>query len=139
MQTASDARARHPWKPALVAAADLAVLVAYLFLINSQSGPQNGPRIAFISAYLVLLALITSAGLLAAGSLRTAASSLLIASGAGNISLGVVAIFSVGLPLILAGLLLMTYPGLWPRSLAASVAPAVIMVILLIAGLLLTS
>lgn len=122
-----------------MAATDLAVLVTYLLLINSQSGPQNGQRIAFISAYLVLLALITSAGVLAAGSLRTAASFLLIASGAGNISLGAVAIFSVGLPLLLAGLLLMTYPGLWPRSLAASLVPAAIMVALLVAGLLLTS
>jgi hypothetical protein len=139
-------RPRRPSKAVLVAATDVAVMVVYLFLITSQSGPQNIPRVAFVASYLVLLALITSGGVLIAASSRTATTSLFIASGVGNISLGVIGIFSIGLPLLIAGLWIMTFADfadLRPRNRRSAsgiiLMPTAIMVFLFVVGLLSTS
>jgi hypothetical protein len=136
-------RPRRPSKAVLVAVTDVAVMVVYLFLITSQSGPQNIPRVAFVAGYLVLLALITSGGVLIAASSRTATTSLFIASGVGNISLGVIGIFSIGLPLLIAGLWILTYADLRPRNRRSAsgiiLMPTAIMVFLFVVGLLSTS
>lgn len=136
-------RPRRPARAGLVAATDFAVMIAYLFLITSQSGPQNIPRVAFMASFLMLLALITSGGMLIAGSSRTAATSLFIASGIGNILLGVIGIFSVGIPLLIAGLWIMTYADWRPRKRGPAsgiiLMPAAIIVFLIVVGLLSTS
>jgi hypothetical protein len=63
-------RTRRPSKAGLVTATDVAMMIVYIFLITSQSGPQDIPRVAFVASCLVLLALITSGGVLIAGSSR---------------------------------------------------------------------
>lgn len=128
---------------ALVAVADAAMLVIYVLLISSQSGPPGTARIVFITLYLGLLILMTSIGVLVSIRSRTAASSLFLASGVGNVALGAIAIFSIGLPLLAAGLWLISkldLPG-YARSgrLLIMLAPAAMMVVLLIAGIKLTS
>jgi|SRR5215469_17654773 len=130
-------------KAGLVAAIDVAVTIIYLLLITSQSGPQDVPRVAFTASYLVLLALLAIGGAVIAGHSRTVATSLLVASGVGNIALGAVGILSVGIPLLIAGLWMMIHADLRPRNrgpaLGIILAPAAIMVVLLVIGLLSTS
>jgi hypothetical protein len=61
----------------------------------------------------------------------------------GNISLGVIGIFSVGLPLLIAGLWIMTYADLRPQNRGPApgiiLVPAAIMLFLIVVGLLSTS
>ena len=119
------------------------MLVIYVLLISSQSGPPGTARIVFITLYLGLLTLMNSIGVLVSIRSRTAASLLFLASGVGNVAFGAIAIFSIGLPLLAAGLWLISKLDL-PRyarggRLLIILAPAAMMVVLLIVGIQLTS
>jgi hypothetical protein len=112
----------------------------YVGLIKGQGAmPPERYTIAFVSAYLLLMAGLLAASL-TPNAPRVVRASLRSGAAAGMIVLGVLAAFSIGLPLLLVGLVAMvtairtiTGPG-WRKSSASSTVTAVLSVALLIAG-----
>jgi hypothetical protein len=118
----------------------LATDAAYLVLILGQGGPRaDVATVVFVASYLIALAALLAASLLrrwrAVGRL-----SLRAAAAGGLLVLGVLAIFSIGLPLLIAGAMAtgatvrtLRGPFFTPSSLSA-VASAVVAVVVLVAG-----
>lgn len=118
----------------------LATAAAYLLL---QSGSSNGLldvfAVAFVAAYLVALAVLLAASLMRRWGVP-ARLSLRAAAAAGLLVLGVLAIFSIGLPLVIAGAMatgatVRTLRGpFFATSSLVAVAAAVAAVVVLVAG-----
>ncbi len=125
-----------------VGALTLVVLedVAYILLIRSQDElPPDAYTVPFVAGYLLVMAalLATSVFGLPDPSWRMP---LRAAAAGGLLVLGIIAAFSIGLPLILAGILatgaaVRTLKGkIWTRAALSGVAAAVAAVVVLVAG-----
>jgi hypothetical protein len=126
----------------LVVAIVVAVVdILYLWYIRFKQGgpPSDLPlRVPFIAAYLALMGICATLSTMATGKWRTA---LLGACASGLLLLGFLAMFSIGLPLVVAGLLAIagltrTINESAPRRMAAatSMAGALAAVVLLLVG-----
>lgn len=116
---------------AAVAVLDLAIVVIYRATIYSQLGPRDNARVEFVTIFILFLAALSVIGALTLRRLPRLSATSFIASGTGHVSLGILAIFSIGWPLIIGGSLLL-YLGITGRSgtIVAVVAPAVMLTIL---------
>jgi hypothetical protein len=116
---------------AAVAILDLVIVAVYRSMIYSQLGPRDNARIGFVSVFILLLAVLSVIGTLTIRRLPRLSATSFIASGAGHVSLGILAIFSIGWPLILGGLPLM-HIGITDRSgtFTAAVASLVMLAVL---------
>lgn len=127
----------------IVAILVVAVNIVYVAIAGGQGASDQPLRVPFVAGYLVTLAVCAA---IAAGTPSNRwRAGLLGASAAGLVLLGLFAIFSIGLPLLVAGLLavagLVRLIGLTsqPRSLLArSLAGGVIAVVLLFGGFAIT-
>ncbi len=119
----------------LAAAAVLAIDVAYVALIVLQ-GPGPNPYVPFfVSGYLALMAALITAALIPRPDLARLRLPLRAAAAAGLLVLGMLAGFSIGLPIVIAGLLVgfglvktRAAGSLWPGAVSASVAIALLLV-----------
>ena len=118
----------------------IATAAAYLLLKLSQGDVAlNGFTVAFVAGYLVGLAALLALSLMYrwSGAVRL---SLRAAASGGLLVLGVIAIFSIGLPLVIAGAMatgatVRTLRGPFvTRSSLSAVAAAVVAVAVLVAG-----
>src|SRR5437868_3345396 len=92
------------WIGVVVAVIAAAVDILYIGLVNSQGGGDpEYLRIPFVAAFIALMAIC--AALSARRSSITVRAALLGVSAGGLLLLGFFAIFSIGLPLLLAGVL----------------------------------
>jgi hypothetical protein len=85
------------------AAIAVAVDVAYVWIIAAQGGPTDGARVAFVA-----LAIAAAAACAGIGSTRPSPLARLPWLGAATgalVGLGVIGLFSIGLPLLVAGFL----------------------------------
>lgn len=123
---------------AAVAVLDLGVAAGYQATINNQSGPPDHARTGFVAGFIVFLALLAVIGALTRRGLPKVSAVAFIASATGHLGLGILAIFSIGWPLIAGGALLL-YLGITARgkTIAVEVAP-VLMLITLGVGIALT-
>lgn len=114
--------------------------VAYILLIRSQADlPPDAYTVPFVAGYLVLMAAFLAASL--AGLPNPIWRMPLRAAAAGGLLvLGIIAVFSIGLPLVFAGILatgaaVRTLQGrIWTRVGLSGVAAAVAAVVVLVAG-----
>ena len=120
----------------LAAAAVLAIDVVYVALIVLQ-GPGPNPYVPFfVSGYLALMAALIVAALIPRpDDLARLRLPLRAAAASGLLVLGILAGFSIGLPIVIAGLLLVfglvkTRPAgsPWPGAMSASAAIALLLV-----------
>lgn len=118
----------------------LATAAVYLLLILGQGGaPSDVVTVAFVASYLAALAALLAASLLRRWSMVVRVS-LRAAAAGGLLVLGVLAIFSIGLPLLIAGAMAtgatvrtLRGPLLGAPSISA-VAAAAVAVVVLVAG-----
>ena len=123
----------------------VAIATGYLGIIAIQGGPppDNFLTVPFVAGYLALMALLLAASLSGA-SITSMRPALRTAPAAGLVVLGVLAIFSIGLPVLIAASLataatvvtFLTQPAL--GAVLAAVAAGLISVAALLAGLELT-
>jgi hypothetical protein len=118
----------------------LVTAAAYLLLILGQGGaPSDIVTVAFVASYLAALAALLAASLLRRWSVVVRLS-LRAAAAGGLLVLGVLAIFSIGLPLVIAGAMatgatVRTLRGpLISRSSISAVMAAAVAVVVLVAG-----
>jgi hypothetical protein len=133
-------RLRHPELLAGTGAGFIALAddVVYLVLIAGQNGPYDG-RTFLVASFLLLMAAAAGVGAVI-GSARARAS-LLALTAAGCLGLGILGIFSIGAPLLIAAVLA-TYAAarVTPRVPALHYAVgAVSGLLVLVGGLVLTS
>ena len=87
----------------------LADLIAYLLLIRGQGGggssPESAAVVPFVSSYMVLMAVLLWLSQLDRPRLAMLRPAMLASAAAGLLLLGVFAMFSIGLPIFLAGVL----------------------------------
>src|SRR5882762_4655875 len=85
----------------------LAVFVAYLLLIRGQGDtpPDSVAVVPFVSGYLLLMAVLMWLATLDQPRLATLRPAMLAAAAGGLLLLGIFAMFSIGLPIFLAGVL----------------------------------
>ena len=120
----------------------LAVLVAYLLLIRGQgeTPPDSVAVVPFVSGYLALMAVLLWLAILDQPRLAMLRPAMLAAAVGGLLLLGIFAMFSIGLPILLAGVLasiaaIRVLAGRSSRNAVLSeVAGAVIAVIVLVGG-----
>jgi hypothetical protein len=119
----------------------LGVLVAYLLLIRAQGQAQpDAFTVPFVASYLALMAVLLWLSLLDRPRLASLRPALRGAGAAGLLVLGIIAAFSVGLPIFAAGVLaaiaaIRALAG--PRlrmAVVSEVAAAVIALIVLVGG-----
>jgi hypothetical protein len=120
--------------------------VAYVLLINSQGG--NGPNPGVVPFVILYIAAIAAAGLVGVALIllgRTAPAQVVLAGAtAGSAALGFLAIFSIGIALVIASGFLaaavfaLSPEGRRPKGWASSLVAAVIAVGVLVAGSILT-
>jgi hypothetical protein len=127
--------------PSLAAfAAVLAVEVLYVVLIRSQGGPLESYIPFFVTGYLALLAGLIAIALVPRPEVAVFRVPLRAAAAAGLLVLGFLAAFSIGTPLLIAGLLVIaalvqTQPSPWSRvAFGSGIVAGVVAVALLIAG-----
>jgi hypothetical protein len=124
----------------LAATAVLAVDVLYVAVIVAQ-GPGPNPYVPFfVSGYLALMAVLIVVALIPRPGLARLRVPLRAAAAAGLLVLGMIAAFTIGLPIVIAGLLVVfglvkTRPAgsRWPGAAASVVSVGV-----LVAGFQLT-
>lgn len=117
---------------------DTAVLVIYWVLLSSQTGTHNTTRMIFFSAYLAILACLCVVG--AVAKRRTTAEVATLSAAIGNIGAGVVAIASIGLPLVGAGVIQLAVRASQRITVRwTHLLPPAIMLAVLAAGLLTTA
>ena len=113
----------------------LAVDVLYVGLIASQDRPNPTPWVPFfIASYLLVMALVIAAAVIPRPEILAWRLPLRAAAAAGLLALGLLAAFSIGLPLVIAGILMLvaltrtrTAGGRWPGALGGAVAVAVLL------------
>ena len=114
--------------------------VAYVVLIRFQEpNPSDAFRVLFVSAYLALIALMLGISLLERPLIIRLRPALRAGAAAGLVVMGVLAIFSIGIPIVVAGALA---TGAAIRSLAGrrlpaaitEIAAAVVAIAVLVAG-----
>lgn len=120
--------------------------VAYVLLINSQGG--TGPNPGVVPFLIVYIAAIAAAGLVGVAlilrGLAAPAQAILAAATAGSAALGFLAIFSIGIALVItsgflaAAVFALSPEGRPARGWVPSLVAAVIAVVVLVAGLVLT-
>lgn len=125
-------------RAAVGAAVDIGAIVVYFLLLSSQSDAPHTGRVAFVAAYLAVLAALCLGAtmLIRHENLCTA---LLGSAAAGNIGLGVVAIASIGFPLLFVGLVLLAPAAGWTSLRLQTVLPPAVTLLLLAAGLVATA
>jgi hypothetical protein len=124
----------------------LADVIAYQVLIRGQgaSSPVSAATIPFVTSFMLLMALLLSLSLLRRPRLVALRPALRAAPAAGLLVLGFFALFSIGLPIFLAGILATIAAVLAivdPHSknaVPSGVAAAVIAVVVLVAGFVVT-
>lgn len=133
--------AAHDWASVLAAAVGFATVIAYLVIVaNQETDRGDYPRVGFVTLYFAALSAAALASVSASGrrciTMRTAAT-------AGFLFWGLIAAASIGLPLLIAGLMalvalirtLRVVPGsLWWASMVA-----VVTVLVGVAGIVLTA
>jgi hypothetical protein len=127
------------WSAIVLVGADI---VAYRLILNSQGGPppDSAAVVPFVSGYMVLMAALLGLSLGGHPLLVTVRPAMLVAAAAGLMLLGVFALFSIGLPIFVAGVLaavaaVRTIAGGNSRNaMLSEVAAAVIAVIVLVGG-----
>ncbi|MGH2381221.1 MAG: hypothetical protein ACRDG7_08375 [Candidatus Limnocylindria bacterium] len=88
---------------ALACALAAATLVTYVALLDRQGTPLSNPRVAFVAASIAILSLLTGAGaLVRSASVRA---TLLGLATPGLLGVGFIGAWSIGLSLLLAGIL----------------------------------
>jgi hypothetical protein len=120
----------------------VAAFVAYLLLIRGQGDtpPDSVAVVPFVSGYLVFMAVLLWLATLDQPRLATLRPAMLAAAGAGLLLLGIFAMFSIGLPIFLAGVLasiaaVRVLVGMNSRkALVSEIAAAVIAVTVLVGG-----
>jgi hypothetical protein len=120
----------------------LADIVAYRLILNSQgdSPPDSAAVVPFVTGYMVLMAALLGLSLAGHPRFVTWRPAMLAAAAAGLMLLGVFALFSIGLPIFVAGVLaavaaVRTIAGGNSRNaMLSEVAAAVIAVIVLVGG-----
>jgi hypothetical protein len=84
----------------------LAAVIAYRVIIGFQSGPPDSPAIApFVSGYMLLMALLLGLSLLGNPRVAVLRPAMLGASAAGLMLIGFFALMSIGLAILVAGIL----------------------------------
>lgn len=125
----------------------LADVAAYLFLIRAQGGaaPSDVFTVAFVAGYLMLMAIVLTLSLFDGPRLVAMRPVLRTAAAAGLLVLGVFALFSIGLLIVLAGVLAtigairsMAVPRLARRTGLLEIVAAVIAVTVLVGGFVVT-
>jgi hypothetical protein len=117
----------------------LATAGAYLLLNLGQGGARSDVvSVAFVDSYLAALAALLAASLLRRWS-AVVRQSLRAAASGGLLVLGVLAVFSFGLPLLIAGAMatgatVRTLRGPFRASSISAVAAAAVAVVVLVAG-----
>jgi hypothetical protein len=111
--------------------------VGYLRLIADQ-GTGIGARVAFVAAFVALMTALAAVGAILFGRSAPASQVVLLGSASGFLGLGLVALFSIGIALILAGSLALIGAG--PLRVSGRLAAASIIgsLAVLAAGLVLT-
>jgi hypothetical protein len=118
----------------MAAVIGLVVLGGYIVLISAQ-GPTGGggSRVPFFVVYWLALAAITIIGGRLIDRRPSIARPLLLAAGIGYLATGFLAMFSVGTPLLFAGLLALSASvgpgGRWPAMAVAMVVPCFVLVV----------
>lgn len=123
---------------AIAAIATAVTILGYLRLLGQQGGAGgDGSRVAWVVVFLV--AMVTLAGVGAVTPRADARAVLAAACTGGLVLLGVAAAFSIGLPLLAAGVLALVgwfsalrerpEPGIVAASVAASVAAPIVLLI----------
>ncbi len=113
-------------------------VLGYLWLIREQGSEING-RVAFFAAFVALLSLLAATGAALCRRDPRRAQIALIAASSGFIGAGVLALFSIGAALLLAGALAALAVG--PRRVSGASALAIVLGILglFVAGIALTA
>ena len=115
-------------KAALAAAVlGAAVDVGYVLVVRSQ-GTEIASRVVFFAAFIGVMAALSLAGAAAGGLNERFSQASLYGATAGYLLAGVVGLASIGLPLVLAGLLALVAAG--PRRLPVVVVATVAAVLL---------
>jgi hypothetical protein len=121
-------------------AAVLAVDVLYVVLIRSQGGPAESYIPFFVTGYLALMAGLIAIALVPSSEVAAIRVPLRAAAAAGLLVLGFLAAFSIGTPILIAGLLVVAALVQTQRSpgsrvaIWSGIAAGVVAVALLIAG-----
>jgi hypothetical protein len=120
-----------PSAGAAAALLDGAILATYILIVDHQSGHRNGARIDFVVIFLSLIIILALVGALFGRRRQGISGPAFLAAGTGNVGIGLLAIFSIGLPLILLGAALLRIgmnqrSGLFSEILAAATAIAVL-------------
>jgi hypothetical protein len=112
--------------------------VGYLRLISDQ-GTGIGARVAFIAGFVALMTALAAIGAILFGRAAAASQLVLLGSASGFLGLGLIALFSIGIALILAGVLALIGAGPLPVSGRLTAVPILGSLALLAAGFALTS
>ncbi|MGH2513935.1 MAG: hypothetical protein ACRDGQ_14790 [Candidatus Limnocylindrales bacterium] len=125
--------------PAFAAAAIAGlVLVAYWFVLSRQ-GWIELPRVLFFSLYIGGLGLGALAGALSRRRDGDLAKPLLVGVAVGSLATGVLALMSIGLPLLIAGVLALLGVGTRPVSPTSLLIAVLVPIGILAAGLMVVS
>lgn len=130
-----------PRSPQLVrglGAAVVALAVDLGALVLARYQGVTAPRTTFVIAYIGALAVVSLLAVTWMGRVPSAAHAAMYGAAAGYLSLGVLALPSVGLGLIAAGLLQLSAAGRERLRARASVGAMVVALALLVVGFLLT-
>lgn len=120
----------------IVAVTDL----GYVAIIWSQgSNPSDGFRVLFVAAYLALMAVMLGISLSDRPLIVRLRPALRAGAAAGLLVMGILAVFSIGLPIVVAGALatgasIRSLAGIRVRGVIAEVAAAVLAIALLVSG-----
>jgi hypothetical protein len=124
----------------------LAVVVLYLLIIRGQGGvpPDGAATVPFVAGYLLIMAVLQWVSLLDHPTLVPLRPAMRGAAAAGLLVMGVVAAFSIGVPIFLAGILaaiaaIRALAGTKPRNgVLSEIAAAAIAVAVLVGGFAVT-
>ncbi len=120
----------------IVAVTDL----GYVAIIWSQeSNPSDGFRVLFVAVYLALMAVMLGISLLDRQLIVRLRPALRAGAAAGLLVMGILAIFSIGIPIVVAGALatgasIRSLAGLRRRAVITEVGAAVLAIAVLVAG-----
>jgi len=111
--------------------------IGYLRLIADQ-GTGIDARVAFVAGFVALMTALAAIGAILFGRDATASQLVLLGSASGFLGLGLIALFSIGMTLILAGALALIGAGPLRVSGRHAAAPILGSLSLLAAGFVLT-